>query len=273
MQPISNYTKHRMKSRRYSKEHFIRRDGAAADLHDFFGTGLSARQNDQLRLAVKASKSSIFDVSAVKVSCLLYGNHAFVVAVPNTQKNTRRRMLMTIGRLKPFDNFYAVYFVCHLCKQASALSTQNGIFDHLVQHSLHTSVVQEFHSVVFLTTISFALFLKFISQFTGYYDPSSSETSVAWCLLPWCMLSQPYQNLLEKLYEIAMLVSNVTDFSSKQRIDHRLVVLGREITVRVDLTANSPEPHTSVRTPSGSNVPSTVAECYDVVVHDQLGLS
>ncbi|XP_003381788.1 putative X-linked retinitis pigmentosa GTPase regulator-interacting protein 1 [Trichinella spiralis] len=107
-----------------------------------------------------------------------------------------------------------------------------------------------------------------------------------------------------------MLVSNVTDFSSKQRIDHRLVVLGREITVRVDLTAkktcvvndlqneqktiisnvyyavllttttknhnttdSSPEPHTSVRTPSGSNVPSTVAECYDVVVHDQLGLS
>ncbi|KRY51302.1 hypothetical protein T03_13393 [Trichinella britovi] len=67
MQPISNYTKCRMKSRRHSKEHFIRRDGAAADLHDFFGTGLSARQNDQLRLAVKARKSSIFHVSAVKV--------------------------------------------------------------------------------------------------------------------------------------------------------------------------------------------------------------
>ncbi|KRZ86619.1 hypothetical protein T08_14806 [Trichinella sp. T8] len=67
MQPISNYTKCRMKSRRHSKEHFIRRDGAAADLHDFFDTGLSARQNDQLRLAVKASKSSIFHVSAVKV--------------------------------------------------------------------------------------------------------------------------------------------------------------------------------------------------------------
>ncbi|KRZ54706.1 hypothetical protein T02_15226 [Trichinella nativa] len=113
---------------------------------------------------------------------------------------------MTIERLKPFDNVHAVYFVCHLCKQASALSTQNGIFDHLVQHSLHTSssfsglyregagrmctvqVAQEFHSVVFLTTISFALFLKLISQFSGYYDPSSSEASVAWCPPPWCML-------------------------------------------------------------------------------------
>ncbi|KAL1234361.1 6-bisphosphatase class,Fructose-1 [Trichinella spiralis] len=201
MQPISNYTKHRMKSRRHSKEHFIRRDGAAADLHDFFGTGLSARQNDQLRLAVKASKSSIFDVSAVKVSCFLYEK---MLCKPLSI--LLRRMLMTIGRLKPFDNFYAVYFVCHLCKQASALSTQNGIFDHLVQHSLHTSERcrphvyssgrQEFHSVVFLTTISFALFLKFISQFSGYYDPSSSETSVAWCLLPWCMLSQPYRAVI-----------------------------------------------------------------------------
>ncbi|KRX39264.1 hypothetical protein T05_15490 [Trichinella murrelli] len=36
---------------------------------------------------------------------------------------------------------------------------------------------------------------------------------------------------------------------------------------------SSPEPHNNVLTPSGSNVPPTVAECYGVVVHDQLGLS
>ncbi|KRX57433.1 hypothetical protein T09_15594 [Trichinella sp. T9] len=38
-------------------------------------------------------------------------------------------------------------------------------------------------------------------------------------------------------------------------------------------TDSSPEPHNNVRTPSGSNVPPTVAECYGVVVHDQLGFS
>ncbi|KRX16731.1 hypothetical protein T07_7671 [Trichinella nelsoni] len=169
-------------------------DGAAADLHDFFGTGLSARQNEQLRLAT-------FEHTA-QVSYRFLRTLITASVSRRTKQNKCNRCSTTSFTGSFWTNKLHPVLIYNVSVQCNGLSVKAG------------------------GPVTVLLFL---------------------------VVSSPSELTLRQstLFEEDMCAT-ATNHNTTDR---------------------SPEPHTNIRTPSGSNVPPTVAECYGVVVHDQLGLS